>query len=611
MSEVLQYAKREDAISAGHGQAWQVGELPSPPAKSLGSYFRLAGPGAIILSLSIGSGEWLLGPKTAVEHGTSLLWICTIAVILQTVFNIECIRYTLYCGEPIMVGFTRLAPGPRFWRVIWLVLLFLSVGPGWALASATAMAAMILRRLPQDGNPSDRLMVMACGFVAMLLVLLLLSIGKSVQRSIERFSWIGCAFIFSGLLFLVIRFVPWSTWASTATGFVEFGQMPTGVSPVLLAAFAAYSAAGGIFNTATSNWSRDKGYGMGQVVGYIPALIGGDKVTVGASGTVFRVNDASLPRWKTWLWYVRAYQWTLFGLGAMLGMYFCVLLAVGLIPAGTNLAGWSIAAYQGEAVGREIGPTGWLLVLGTGAWVLFTTQVNCSDACVRQSTELLWQTSPVVRSWCRGDIRRLYYGILAAFVLWTGALFTVGTPLSLVILSANVAGVVFVVAGIQVLLVNHRLLPRALRPSVLTRCLIAVMVIFYGIFAAASIWDKITASQARPTTAPVTAPATAPPTSGPASAPIATPAAGAAELCPGLPDLCPFNGQESVTGEVTPGRQHLTPKNAPTDMRQRSLTLDPSTNSRRFSSVPESSAWAVSVSKQHLVFEPMYRTFRS
>jgi hypothetical protein len=333
--------------------------------------------------------------------------------------------------------------------------------------------------------------VMACGFVAMLFVILLLSIGKSVQRSIERFSWIGCAFIFSGLLFLVIRFVPMSTWASTATGFVQFGELPTRVNPVLLAAFAAYSAAGGIFNTATSNWSRDKGYGMGKVVGYIPALIGGEKVTVGATGTAFSPNDSSLPRWKAWLWYVRSYQWTLFGLGAMLGMYLCVLLAVGLIPKGTNLAGWSIAAYQGEAVGQVIGPIGWVLVLGTGVWVLFTTQVNCSDACVRQSTELLWQTSPTLRGLCRGDIRRLYYAILAAFVLWTGALFTVGTPLSLVILSANVAGVVFIIAGIQVFLVNHRLLPRSLRPGVLTSCALVALVIFYGIFTTASVRDKI------------------------------------------------------------------------------------------------------------------------
>jgi hypothetical protein len=372
-------------------------------------------------------------------------------------------------------------------------LLFLSVGPGWALGSATAMAAIILRRLPEAGSSSDKAVVMTCGLITMLIVVLLLSIGKSVQRSIERFSWLGCAIIFAGLLFLVTRFVPLPVWASTAQGFVQFGHIPAGVDRVLLAAFAAYSAAGGIFNTATSNWSRDKGYGMGKAVGYIPALIGGDKVTFGTTGTAFRVDSASLPRWRAWLWYVRTYQWTLFGLGAMLGMYFCVLLAVGLIEPGTRMAQWSIAAHQGEAVARVMGPVGWVFVLGIGVWILFTTQVNCSDACVRQSTELLWHTSPRLRAFCRGDIRRLYYGILVALVLWTGVLFVLGTPLGLVLLSANVAGVVFIVAGIQLLFVNRRLLPKALQPGVLTRCLIAVLVVFYGVFTAASIWDKIRA----------------------------------------------------------------------------------------------------------------------
>lgn len=491
MSEPLPGRHSDNTVPAGRGEPWQIGDLPAPPARSLGNFLRLAGPGAIILSLSIGSGEWLLGPKTAVEYGSSLLWICTIAVVLQTVFNIECIRYALYCGESVLVGFTRLTPGPRFWRAVWLILLFLSVGPGWAICSATALAALILRRLPQTDHSGDKTTVMICGLATMLIVILLLSVGRSVQRSIERFSWVGCAIIFAGLLFLVIRFVPLATWADTAAGFVQFGQLPSGVNRVLLAAFAAYSAAGGIFNTATSNWSRDKGYGMGRVVGFIPGLIGGERVPFGATGTVFRVDDASLPRWKAWLWYVRSYQWILFGLGALIGMYFCVLLAVGLIPQGTKLEQWSIAAYQGEAVGRVMGPIGWVLVLGTGAWVLFTTQVNCSDACVRQSTELLWQTSPLLRAWCRGDIRTLYYAILAALVLWTGVLFVLGTPLTLVLLTANVAGVVFVVAGIQVLFVNCRLLPRALRPGILTRCLIAALVVFYGVFAAASIWDKI------------------------------------------------------------------------------------------------------------------------
>ena len=242
MAETIVSTSRPDHVPGGRGAPWPGANLPEPPARTGANLLRMIGPGAIILSLSIGSGEWLLGPKAAVENGTSLLWIATIAILLQTVFNIECVRYTVYTGEPILVGVTRLAPGPRFWRAIWLVLLFISVGPGWALASATAMAAILLGRLPAEG---DKGVVVACGLVTMAVTLILLSVGKSVQRSLERFAWFACALIFGGLLFLTIRFVPADDWARTSKGFVSFGQLPDDPDWVLLAAFAAYAAGGG------------------------------------------------------------------------------------------------------------------------------------------------------------------------------------------------------------------------------------------------------------------------------------------------------------------------------------------------------------------------------
>ena len=45
------------------------------------------GPGVIVLGLSIGSGEFLLGPAIFVKHGLTLLWVTAVAILLQTVFN--------------------------------------------------------------------------------------------------------------------------------------------------------------------------------------------------------------------------------------------------------------------------------------------------------------------------------------------------------------------------------------------------------------------------------------------------------------------------------------------------------------------------------------------
>jgi hypothetical protein len=43
------------------------------------------GPGVIVLGLSIGSGEFLLGPAIFVKHGLTLLWVTVVAILLQTV----------------------------------------------------------------------------------------------------------------------------------------------------------------------------------------------------------------------------------------------------------------------------------------------------------------------------------------------------------------------------------------------------------------------------------------------------------------------------------------------------------------------------------------------
>ena len=51
-----------------------------------------------MLGLSIGSGEFLLGPAVFVRYGLSLLWITAVAVFLQTVFNTELMRYTVATG---------------------------------------------------------------------------------------------------------------------------------------------------------------------------------------------------------------------------------------------------------------------------------------------------------------------------------------------------------------------------------------------------------------------------------------------------------------------------------------------------------------------------------
>src|SRR5687767_10432499 len=104
---------------------WKVEELPAPPPFGFRNLLKVIGPGAILAATSIGGGEWLVGPAAAVKYSSAIFLIATVAIVLQVVFNLEGIRYTLYTGEPIYGGIMRLKPGPKFWAGFYSIIGFL------------------------------------------------------------------------------------------------------------------------------------------------------------------------------------------------------------------------------------------------------------------------------------------------------------------------------------------------------------------------------------------------------------------------------------------------------------------------------------------------------
>jgi hypothetical protein len=75
-----------------------------------------------------------------VKHGFTLLWIAGIAIVLQTLFNTELMRYTIATGEPVLTGFMRTKPRSSFWAWFYVILGFLQLGwPAWAGTAAGAI----------------------------------------------------------------------------------------------------------------------------------------------------------------------------------------------------------------------------------------------------------------------------------------------------------------------------------------------------------------------------------------------------------------------------------------------------------------------------------------
>src|SRR4029450_13420387 len=120
---------------------WVTAELPAPPRPKGLECISIVGPGIIVLGVSIGSGEFLLGPAVFVRHGLSLLWVTSIAVVLQAVFNTELMRYTLATGEPVFTGFMRTRASSTLWALIYHILFLLPLG-GQARGADTRSAEL-------------------------------------------------------------------------------------------------------------------------------------------------------------------------------------------------------------------------------------------------------------------------------------------------------------------------------------------------------------------------------------------------------------------------------------------------------------------------------------
>ena len=114
------------------------------------------GPGLVAAGAAIGGGEWLAGPLTTARYGGAILWLATVSILAQVIYNLEICRYTLYCGEPIFTGKFRLLPGPMFWLVVYLFLDFGSVFPYLVANAATPLGAVILGEIPDVDQDVSR-----------------------------------------------------------------------------------------------------------------------------------------------------------------------------------------------------------------------------------------------------------------------------------------------------------------------------------------------------------------------------------------------------------------------------------------------------------------------
>jgi hypothetical protein len=391
-------------------------------------------------------------------------------------------------GEPVVTGFMRTRPGKTFWAWFYAVLYFLQIGwPAWAATAAGAIFFLFAGRLATP--PADATNIYLIGIVTFLACVGVLLVGKRIARTLEVLNWVLIACILGSFLVLGVIYVPIGTWFSALAGFTGFDTargafnfLPEHLDILLLGALVGYSGGGGVLNLTLSNWARDKGYGMGSRVGHIAGAVHGEKVHLADTGFMFEPDAANQARWRGWWRIVRVDQWGIFFVGALLGMMLPALLYVTFVASGTDIKGLAISAVLAQTIGATAGPWLGVGVAFLGVWILFKTQLDCVEGMTRSITDILWTGSARVRAWRGGDVRAVYYSVLAVVVVWGIIALKLAAPVMLLQIGANIAGAIFVFASLHLLYLNTRILPVALRPPLWRRFALVGMALFYAFF---------------------------------------------------------------------------------------------------------------------------------
>ncbi len=645
MDRPPQSASPESAVAPYPGSRamprWNVGKLPDAPHFTSRNWFSMLGPGLLAGGAAIGGGEWLMGPAVTARFGGSLLWLATLSIVGQVIYNIEISRYTLYSGEPIFTGKFRTLPGPQFWVIVYLLLDFGSVFPYLAANAATPLAAVLLGRIPdaEAGTATlqlagftaaftHRQLIRALAYIIFLASLLPLIFGGKIYNALKAIMSFKIVTVMGFLIVLAIFQSHWKTWAEISSGFLKFGTVPVrtvedrnhngkldpgedwdgdghldvmepslalvfdtdgdgipdatdinntgkpdpmvnigtrekpiwwpdlnrdgkpdefvpvdtdgdgkpdGMYPVdanhdgkldafididgdgirdgdnvqnvfvslwergtlphvdwamiaFLSALVAISGNGGLSNTPISNYTRDQGWGMGSHVGAIPSVFGGQNIQLSHVGTVFLVDDASLPRWKRWYRHVVRDQTAVWMPACFFGLALPSMLSVEFLKRGQAMSsGWVAAGFTAGAVRDRVttsmgspnwGHLVWYMTLFCGFLVLAPTMATAADGVVRRWVDVFWTSSKTLRGMEPGSIRYVYFGTLTVLSVFSLVMLSLNEPTRLLLLAGMVYNFAFGFSCFHTVFVNSLLLPKELRPSWVIR----ILMVCFGTF---------------------------------------------------------------------------------------------------------------------------------
>jgi hypothetical protein len=480
----------------GSRQPLNVADLPTPeeafgvPHLGRKEVVKLVlGPSLIALGISIGSGEWLLGPLNVGTLGfVGIGWIITISALLQTFYNIEFARYVTATGEVPIAGFGRVPPGAALWVPISLLTIFFAfIWGGWAKAAAQGLFALLNGRIPGDGDSGT---VELFAILLLLVVLVITVLSRKITRGLELFNLTSIGIQIAVLLVIDLLIVPFSVWWDGFRGLITPALPPEGSDATLLGGLAGFTALASGLNWYVMNHYRDKGYGMGYRTGYIAGLRG-EQRQVAAVGVTFPDDERNAAVWKRWMGYLRLDQWLVFFGGAMIGMFLPIILMRQMVLlSGEEPTQANVPTFVANVLDQEYGRWLFYIALFVGFLILFDTQLGIFEALVRNTTDSV-NMSPRLQQAIAGDPRRFYYPFMLVLIAIIAVVLHFFQPARLILISANMSNFGALIFPFMLIYMNSKL-PRAARPQGWVYLVLVLNFLFFGFFFLNFVWNEVT-----------------------------------------------------------------------------------------------------------------------
>ena len=457
-------------------------------------FWKIVGPGAIMVGMAVGSGELVLWPWITARFGASMAWAPVIAVFLQIWINLEIGRWAVATGETALSGLARVSV--KIMYVFMGFLLVLTCLPGWQRAVSSTVRYLFvgdkITWLTGMGLPEDSVWGRDwLWYLPVTLVAWTVLLGpKRIYNGLEKIVTLLVFVIFGGLIFVALKIGTVQHAKDILSGVVSFPPHIDSADDFPFYRFfgaLVFAGAGGFGNLFYAYYLRDKGIGMGKRFPMLQVDVRGKQERVDETGYIFPDTPENNQRFREWFGFVKFDTWVVFGIVSLVTLFlFMFASLVALYPQQQGFGQSELIFDLAGMLGEAMGTFGIYLFLIIAIAALFSTVLTNIDGGIRMWTDLIHKGFPSTKEkWSSGS---MYVPIM--LTLWTLGFIMFATfeqlgvsVLEFFFLSAAINGVAMAVYVPAILYLNLKHLPKSIHPGPVSIFFVACGTALYAGFA--------------------------------------------------------------------------------------------------------------------------------